>query len=262
MRRGNAILAIIVGVLALIVFAFAIVYYVFTEPMRMAKGLYDTLFGGGTTAQAAQSAVMEPIDCSGAKIPKIYLPDIKQASKVFLKGNEAALLAVLDIESKYRADAISGTGAVGLGQFVADTAIGVQSAGLFRGLTIKVVPRADKVNKTVTEPEKQIFRQTYGIHGSSGIFEGRLQPSPSIFASAYYLKNALKDHGNDLHAAYAEGYNRSKKVQSNGKMEKENAADRVVAVYNKINSDGGCKALKDTPGKLGEDLRKLTTGAF
>ncbi|MDP3993249.1 MAG: hypothetical protein Q8Q05_03520 [bacterium] len=256
-RPGNAIIAIVIAVFALIFFAFAIVYYVvFGQQMQMAKSIGEFLFGGGGSAQASPSAAMEPVDCgNGTTVPRIYLPIIKQAAKQYLGGDEAALIALISIEAPgFRRDAISRTGAVGLGQFVAPTAQGIQKDGLFRGLKIIVVPRADKSKKRrVTPAEMDSFRQVYP-------HEGRLQPNPSIFASAYYFSNALRNNGGNIGKAYAEGYNGSTEIQANGKMEKENAADRVVEVYNNLKKPGGgCKELKDTPGNLGENIRKLTT---
>lgn len=256
MKRGNAIIAMVVAVLALIFFAFAIVFYVLGQPMQIVKSIGEMLFGGGGSAQAAQSAAMEPVDCgNGTTVPRIYLPIIKQAAKQYLGGDEAALITLISIEAPgFRSDAISRTGAVGLGQFVAPTAQGIQKDGLFRGLKIIVVPRADKSKKRrVTPAEMDSFRQVYP-------HEGRLQPNPSIFASAYYFSNALKNNGGDIRKAYAEGYNGSTDIQANGKMEKENASERVVEVYNNLRKPGGgCKELKDTPGNLGENIRKLTT---
>jgi hypothetical protein len=255
-RRGNAVIAIVVAVLALIFFAFAIVYYVLGQQMLIAKSIGEMLFGGGTSAQAAQSAALEPVDCgNGTSVPRIYLPIIKQAAKQYLGGDEAALIAVISIEAPgFRRDAISGTGAVGLGQFVVPRGPdGEQSLSkyYFQNLLIKRVPRAKY--PTVTPAEKESFRQTYPN-------EGRLQPSPSIFASAHLLGNAIKKHG-DLHKGYAEGYNGSTAVRAGygGRMEKEVASDRVIEVYNNLRKPGGgCKELKDTPGQLGENLRKLT----
>lgn len=260
-KPGNAIVAIVVAALALIFFAFAIVYYVvFGQQMQMAKSIGEFLFGGGGSAQASPSAAMEPVDCgNGTTVPRIYLPVIKQAAKQYLGGDEAALIAVISIEAPgFDRTAISGTGAVGLGQFVVPGEKSGGAAGLsknfFQNLPITVVPRADKSKvRRVTPAEKEAFRQNYPQ-------SGRLQPSPSIFASAHLLSIALKNNGGDLRKAYAEGYNGSTHLQANGRMEKENAGDRVAVVYDNLRKPGGgCKELKDTPGNLGENIRKLTT---
>lgn len=245
-RRGNTIIAIVVGVLALTFFAFAIVYYLFTLVPNAVKAVYEALFGGGApVAGATASATMQPIDCSGAKIPKIYLPVIKQAAARYLDGDEAKLIAVISFESDFSAADISNTGAVGLGQWVVDDKTwDAQKNGPFKGLLIKVVPRVDRLH--ITETEKQSFRVTYPQ-------EGRLQPEPNILATAYDLKKDLKLKNGDFRLAYAEVYN------AEGAPKQYQNADKMMAIYNKITGDGGCKALKDTPGKLGEDLRKLQT---
>jgi len=257
-RPGNAIVAIIVGVVALIFFAFAIVYYTYSLLPNMAKSIGEALFGGSSAT--AQAAVMKPVDCGTTtkiQVPELYLPVIKQAAKRYLGGDEAALIAVISVEApRFDRTAISGTGAVGLGQFVVPKGPqGAQSLSkfYFQGLPIVRVPRANPPK--VTTSEKQAFRDNYPN-------EGRLQYSPSIFASAHLLGNAVKKYNGDVGKAYAEGYNGSTAIQSNGKMEKENASERVVKIYNSLNTDGGCKALQDTPGKLGEDLRKAANVAF
>lgn len=266
MRRGNTIIAIVVGVLALIFFTFAIVYYaVYGILPSMAKSAGEALFGGSASAQNTSSVALETVDCAKvAKVPTIYLPYIKQFAKVYLKGDEAVIIAVIKHESNFRANAISNTGAVGIGQFVAPTAQGLQdSAGLFKGLTITVVPRADKSDeRKVTPAEKVAFLQNELTRDS-----GRLHPEPSIEALAYKMKNALKAQDGNLREAYAKGYhgwrkNKDGTDNAGDKTAAYAAADEIVKTYKTITDGGGCKALKDTPGKLGEDLRKLTTGTY
>src|SRR3989344_2282851 len=184
-RPGNAIVAIIVGVVALIFFAFAIVYYTYSLLPNMAKSIGEALFGGSSAT--AQAAVMKPVDCGTTtkiQVPELYLPVIKQAAQSL---------------SKF----------------------------YFQGLPIVRVPRANPPK--VTTSEKQAFRDNYPN-------EGRLQYSPSIFASAHLLGNAVKKYNGDVGKAYAEGYNGSTAIQSNGKMEKENASEREVKIYNSLNT--------------------------
>ncbi|MEK9167674.1 MAG: transglycosylase SLT domain-containing protein [Patescibacteria group bacterium] len=260
MRRGNAILAIIVGVLALIIFAFAIVYYVFTEPMRMAKSALEMLFGSGGTAQAANMAALKPVDCgNGTSVPPIFLPAIKQAAARYLGGDEAIIIAIIDHESSFDSKAMSKSGAVGIGQFVAQTAQRIKDktvnkGDVFKGLDIITVPRADKSKeRTVTPAERATFLKD---HADSG----RLQPVPSIMAVAYEIGRGLEAQKGNLRDAYAINYHT---LGKNGehKTVAYATADKIVKTYEDLKKNGGCKALKDTPGKLGEDLRKLTTGA-
>lgn len=245
-KPGNAIVAIVIAVFAFIFFAFAIVYFVFAQPMRIAKSIGELLFGGGGSAQAAQSAAFEPVDCSGTSVPKIYLPVIKHSAQRFLGGDEAIMIALISVESNFHPKDISDTGAVGIAQFTGPTAQGIKSAGMFKGLEIVTVPRANF--PTVTTAEKLSFLTTYPN-------EGRLQPNPSIEASAYKIGFAIKKYG-DLKEGYAQGYHRfSNDAQ---KADAYSAAEKLVKIYIKIKADGGCKALQDTPGQLGEDIRKLT----
>ena len=243
MSRGNSVIVIIVGIMALLIFILSIVFYAFSLIAGFVSPFSSRNLVSGTTAN------LETVDCSGAKIPKVYLPWIKQSAARFLGGDEAALLAVISIESNYNREAISSTGAVGLGQFVYPTAVGVQkNAGLFKGLQLILVPRADKKDKLVTEAEKQSFRQGYP-------YEGRLNAEASILATGYYFGNAVKKYNGDIKTAYAEGYNGSNKIQANGKTEKENASTRLLAIYNDLKSGGSCQELNKNPGQLGEELR-------
>ncbi len=248
-RRGNAIVAIVVGVLALIFFAFAIIYYIFTFLPSAVKAIGETVLGSSAQGQNASLAALRPVDCSGTSVPKIYLPVIKQAAKRFLGGDEAMIISLISIESNFRPQAMSGTGAVGIAQFTAPTARGTQEAGLFKGMTIITVPRADKSSKRlVTAAEQQSFLLTYPN-------SGRLYPNPSIEAAAYKISFAVKKYGS-LREGYAQGYHT---IGKNGEHQTAAyaGADRLMAIYNRIRAGGGCRELKDTPGKLGEEIRKL-----
>jgi len=245
-KKGSAVIAVVVGVVAFIFFAFAIVYYQFTLLNYVVKTASELLFGGGTTAGTVSSAVMQPVDCTGVKIPKIYLPVIKQNAKRFLGGDEAIVIALISIESDFNYKDLSSTGAVGIAQFTGPTARDSQGAGMFKGLKIITVPRANF--PTVTPAEKLSFLTTYP-------YEGRLQPSPSIEASAHKIGSAIKKYGG-LREGYAQGYHRfSNETEKNAAY---SAADKLTKVYNKIKSGGGCKELKGIPGKLGEDIRQIT----
>jgi hypothetical protein len=254
MRKGNTVIAIAVGVMALIFFTLALVYYVIGQPMQLLKSLGEMLFGSSTTAQAATSAALKPVDCgAGTNVPQIYLPVIKQASDRYLGGDTAILIAVMNHESTFNPKAISDTGAVGIGQLTADTARRIQRTSKeFKELLIVTVPRADKSSKhSVTSAEKTTFLQT---HPDSG----RLQPVPSIMWMAFEIKRGLDLQGGKLRDAYAINYH----TLGDDKEAVYATADKIVKTYNDIKTAGGCKALKDSPGKIGEDLRKLTGSSF
>ncbi|MEK7534992.1 MAG: transglycosylase SLT domain-containing protein [Patescibacteria group bacterium] len=266
MRRGNAIIAIIVGVLALVFFMFAIIYYaVFGQTAQLLKGLGEMLFGGDTTAQAATSAALKPVDCGGGtRVPPIFLPNIKYSADRFLGGDQSVIVALISIESNFHPKDISDYGAVGIAQFTGPTARGAQKptgGGFFKGLTITDVPRADKIDKKVTPEEKQSFLTNIETRN-----DGRFYPNPSIDAAAYKIGAGIKKYGG-LKEGYAQGYHRWGKNKDGTDKEDQKAASykaakKFVDLVEAIRIDGGgCKALKDTPGKLGEDLRKLTTGA-
>lgn len=253
MRRGNTIIAIVVAVLALIFFVFALVYYVIYRQINLAKAIGELFIGGsGSTAQAA---VMKPINCGGVAVPTVYLTYIKQYANRYLGGDYAVIIAVIERESGFNPKDISNSGAVGIAQFVGPTAQGLKddtekNIALFKGLTITVVPRADKSDKHfVTPAEKAAFLQNFPL-------SGRLHPLPSIEALAYKMKNALKVQGGNLREAYAINYHTIGK-KGEHKAAAYAAADKIVATYNKINDGGGCQELKDILGKLGEDINKL-----
>lgn len=242
MKRGNSIIVILVAVSAFMFFIISIVFFAYT----LIPGFVSPF--AGQTMMSSATSNLETVDCAEAKIPKLYLPWIKQAAARFLEGDEVIILSVITHESNFNPVAMSDTGAVGISQFVADTANGVKSAGLFKGLTIIKVPRADKSARSLVTPtEKANFLKTYP-------YEGRLQPLPSIDALAYKVGNAIKKYG-DLREGYAQGYHT---LGKNGQhsVAAYSAADKIMSTYNKLKESGGCKELKDTPGTLGEELRK------
>lgn len=248
-KSGNVIVAVIVGGLAFIAFVLALILYIIFPQGLLAKSIFGTYLGSAN----AQSANLATTDCSGAKIPTGYLPWIKQAAAEYLDGDEAKLIAVIQFESHFRPDAISDTGAVGLGQFVVPGDKSGGAAGLsrdfFQNLPIIRVPRADKSSQNkVTPDEKKAFLQTSPQ-------SGRLQPGPAIMATAHKLKIALKTNNGDFRLAYALGYN------GEPGDAKYQHADTVVGIYNQIKADGVCKELKDTPGKLGADLKAATAAS-
>lgn len=226
-QRGSAgtAVAIVVAILALVFLGLGLAilqnWNLATILKAGVEGPYQT---DGTQSKLAP--VGEMIDCSGTKVPKRYLPWVKEGANRWVGGDQAALIAVITFESAgWQEKAISNTGAVGLGQFIAATARTKQE---FKGLKIITVPRADKSKvRRVTDAEKNVFRTTYP-------YSGRLQPGPSILASAEYLKYALAAQGGDLYKAYLKVYN-------NETPPNTKAADRVVAIYNSLKDGGGCK---------------------
>lgn len=217
MRRPGFVFIIIPIVIIILFLGLAIAFFAYFRIASFAKssgGRSDTVLSGQT------------INCADVtQIPKEYFPWVKEGADRWLRGDQAKLVAVITLESKWKREAISPTGAVGLGQFIARTARSKQS---FKGYKITTVPRADRVNKRVTEAEKEAFRQNYPT-------SGRFQPGPSILGTAELLSYALKRANNDFHKAYAEGYNGEK-----GDAKYRNA-DKVIAIYKQLKEGGGCK---------------------
>jgi len=171
-------------------------------------------------------------DCAGvADVPADYYQWVKDAANLRLGGDEAALVALIQIESGWDPtimnDPSDTSKAAGLGQFLLSTAEG-GGYPEFTGGTDDVGkswPPADPVTS-------------------------RLDPERAIYATAHKLGLHLKDSGGDLKTAYVEGYHSycrdlSQPKCVNQKNASEAAGNRLMDKYNEIINGGGCK-LKGT----------------
>lgn len=188
---------------------------------------------GSYNGIAVNSANGSSVDCSGAaKVPQQYLPWVQDAANKYLNGDQAKLIALIQVESSWNTNAttynssthVSASSAAGLGQFLYGTA---EDYVEFKGGTDR-----------------------FGRHWSGGVIyhdkeahnhmdDIRFQPEPAIYAAAEKWSNDLASHGNDLYSAYLYGYNGS------GNSGKDPGAIKtayeLVQVYNRLVNGGGCQ---------------------
>src|SRR6266498_3805098 len=177
--------------------------------------LLHGLFGNGGTNSG------QVVDCSGVtgvKIPQEYLPWIQDAAKKWMGGDEAALIAVIQHESSFQADAHNPGGATGLGQFMHDTAIGYNE---FKG--------GDDGKGTVWSP---------GVLDGSGQ-DARYDPKRSIYATAHKFGAAMQHHNGNVGEAYEFDYHTVGRHNEYLAEALKGRAD-VERIYQQLKAGGGC----------------------
>ena len=189
----------------------------------------------GTGSESSTGA--SGYDCAGvAFVPSAYYPWVKDAANLRLNGDEAALIALIQIESGWRPDAKAGSSsASGLGQFLTSTA---------QGMT-EFIGGTDDMGKIW--PAGQVFDDPEN-HKTD---DARFDPERSIYATAHKLGGHMKDNGGDLASAYIESYHGYCKDMSDPKcVAQKNAAEAgaksLMDKYNEIINGGGCKLKGQT----------------
>ena len=162
-------------------------------------------------------------DCSGVvKIPPDQYQWVKDAAQKHLNGDEAALIALIEVESSWNPDAKNpGSSAAGLGQFITATAKGFPE---FVGGDDKhgtVWPTGTVYDDPASHPD-----------------DARFDPRRSIYATAHLLGGFIKKFGS-LGEAYEKGYHSGKTAEQIKEAQK--ARDRLETIYNKLINGGGCK---------------------
>lgn len=189
---------------------------------RKGAGADGTLITGENGAGGAQT------DCSGLKFNSTYYPWIKDAAAKYLGGDEAALIAMIQIESSWNPNAAnSGSSAAGLGQFLTSSAKGWKE---FAGGDDK---------HGIIWPAGKLYDQP-----SSNPDDARFDPKRSIYAAAHYIGGLIGRYGS-VGAAYQEGYHGYCKDMGssscqNQLAEAKKGRARLEDYYNKLKSGGGC----------------------
>ncbi len=129
----------------------------------------ENLLYGGTTGGSA-------VSCAGvASVPAQYMPWVKDAAQKWLGGDEAALIAMIQIESSWEKMAANPSSrAAGLGQFMPSTARGMPE---FKGGNDgqgRVWPSGGKITDTLP---------------ASDPADIRFSPEPAIYAVAHYMND-------------------------------------------------------------------------
>ncbi|MFA7308981.1 MAG: transglycosylase SLT domain-containing protein [Patescibacteria group bacterium] len=196
------------------------------------------------------------VSCTGTgEVYAKYMPDIKAAVEEFPSVNEAQLIALIEHESaNWKEDAISSSGAIGLGQFVFKTANADNNVKDIFGKVYKV-EAVDNLN--ITEVEKEAFRVKHGPSSSEP--DGRFDAKKSILAAAAYLNYQLGRDGFDgsFKKAYIDGYHGhgGKNEQKQLKEAQEGWA-RIKAKYDALMSgEGSCERVANTEPFSGSYLK-------
>ena len=177
--------------------------------------------GGGGTGTSGR------YDCSGVssiKVPDDYKQWVKSASDIYLSGDQAKLIALIQNESSWTINANANTtSALGLGQFLKSTA---ENMPEFVG--------GDDKHGTVW------LGGCVADQCKTGQTDSRLDPQRSIYAVAHLLNTQLSAHNNNFKDAYVLGYHGG--TTDAQKAEAEKGWTRIEGYYNDLITGGQCSA--------------------
>ncbi|HEY6072706.1 MAG TPA: transglycosylase SLT domain-containing protein, partial [Anaerolineales bacterium] len=167
------------------------------------------------------------VDCSGTEVPAEYLPWVDDAANKELGGDEAILIALIEVESGWNYKAKnSSSSATGLGQFITSTARSMRSSG--RG-----------------------FVSSNPIYDNPSPFEqfsddARYDPKQSIYAAANLFGANVRNYlaqGMSREDAYFNAYYRNYHGFSNAEQEAASraAAERMMTIYRGLIESGACQ---------------------
>ena len=163
------------------------------------------------------------------------MPWVQDAANKYLRGDQAALIALIRIESGWNPNITNNGGATGLGQFMYSTAKGMS---FFIG-------GSDKKGMS-WEPGNVYPNSTNHPN------DARFDPKRSIYATANLLGYHLAKYNWDLRTAYIEGYHsydRNDPVKkAKQKAEAMHGADNLMKVYGQLVKSGGCKVVGGSAG--------------
>lgn len=182
--------------------------------------------GGGSGGWDCGGTTQIPPECTNC------YAYVREAAGVWMGGDEASLIAMIEIESGWRVDAKnSGSTAAGLGQFITSTAKGYKE---FTG---------GKDDKGREWPAGQVYDDPDPkVHPD----DARFDAERSIYAAAHKLSFDMKGNNGSLGQAYEESYHGYCKDMSDPKCVKQHAEaeagrKRLEDTYNDIIKNGGCK---------------------
>lgn len=217
--------ALILG--AIIILA-VIGFFVIIVGIGLMSELTGNNSGGPQTSNSGQ------IDCSGvAKLTPENYQYVKDAASKYLKGDEAALVSLIQIESGWSVIAHNDSSASGLGQFVDSTAKGWP----------EFVGGDDKHG--IVWPAGTIYDNPKpAVHPD----DARYDAKRSIYASAHYLGGLIKKYGG-LQDAYVKGYHGGS--TPNQIAAAQAAGQKLMIAYNDLIKGGGCKETRSSSTGLG-----------
>lgn len=171
------------------------------------------------------------VSCSGvANVKPEYMPWVADAANRYLSGDQAALIALIQVESGWNPNATAGSSsASGLGQFITSTARGYPE---FVG--------GDDKHGTVWGGGNVYDNP------KSNPTDARFDPKRSIYATAHLLGGNMAKYG-DLRTAYEKGYHTYRTPEQYAAAHR--AGDRLMKIYDGLKFGGGCTGGEgDIPG--------------
>lgn len=186
--------------------------------------------GSDGTVVGGTGGTGDVVNCAGTNIDARYYEFVKDAAARWLGGDEAALIAIVQIESGWRVDARNpNSNATGLGQFITSSARDwPEFVGGYDG------PK----NTGKFWNGGQIYDDP-----SAHSDDARFDPERSVYATAHYLSGMLQKYGS-LGAAYEEGYHGYCKTGAAACQKQQDEAkdgrQRLEKEYSDLRSGGGC----------------------
>lgn len=207
---------------AIIILA-VIAFFVIVAGIAMFADLQGEKKGNDTTGSKTGA-----IDCSGVtRLTTEQYQWVKDAAAEWLKSDEAAIIALIQIESGWRADAKNpGSSAAGLGQFITSTARGYK----------EFVGGNDSMG--TTWPSGTVYDNP-----ASHPDDARFEAKRSIYAIAHKMNGHMKQYGWDLGKAYEYGYHTHGNGDPSTVAAAQAARKRLEETYDKLINGGGCKAI-------------------
>lgn len=191
-------------------------------PLTGGAYIRRNIFGIGERAGDPTVISGNTISCANvANVPSTYMPWVKDASAKWLGGDEAALIALIQLESSWNPKAMPpaqyNSSAAGLGQFLSSTARGMDE---FSG---------GSDGKGKNWPAGKVYDSASG-HDD----DARFDPERSIYAAAHYM-NQGKFLSVGLREMYIEHYHTAATPAT--RKAAEAGAERLLKVYNQIKAD-------------------------
>ena len=183
------------------------------------------------------------INCSDVEnVSAELLGYVADAANLYLKGDQAALVALIQIESSWNPKAENNeSSARGLGQFIDRTARGYKE---FVGGDDD--PRDDWPGPSKTWPAGKIYdNPSYNEHPD----DARFDPKRSIYAAGHLLGGHLKDYPGSVGDAYEFGYHGGSTAEQ--KAEAKEGRGRLMEAYAELLNGGGCKEAEIIAGNEG-----------
>lgn len=227
--EGNAI---VFGVLAV-----ALIFLLLVFILMLATVTQNNFFRGEGVGGSDRTGEGASVDCSDVtSVPRKYLEYVKTAADQWLHGDQAALIALIQVESSWDPNARnSASSAAGLGQFLTSTARGYKE---FIGGT------DDRGNSWSLG--------TLYDNATGHADDARFDPKRSVFAAAHLFGVQIERYGS-VGDAYANGYHGGARLGGHAADEAATGRARLEKLYSELKNGGGCHT-SSTNGSSAPDI--------